>query len=108
MNYSSGKSRESLVEAEIYYWLPLCFSQLEKAYNIPLTDATIERCILMVASALTLHQYNANINYEIHAVAVFINNKRRIQNSVGFLRWSILSKQLTGKSCKLFLQNTPY
>ena len=34
------------------------------------------------------------INYEILAVAVFINNHRRIQNPVRYLRWSAFWKQL--------------
>ena len=36
------------------------------------------------------------INYEILAVAVFINNHRRIQNPVKYLKWSAFWKQLKG------------
>ena len=78
MNYSRENSRQCFLEAEICYWLPLqYFSQLGKAYNISLTDATIARCISMAASTLTLFnrdfrkQYNVKINYEIFAVGVF-------------------------------------
>ena len=57
MSYSREKSRQSLLEAEICYWLPMsCFSQLGKAFNISLTDTTIERWISMATSALTLGQ----------------------------------------------------
>ena len=57
MNYSRQKSRQSLLETEICYWLPRkYFPQLGKTYNISLTDATIETCILMAASILTLRQ----------------------------------------------------
>ena len=35
---------------------PMMFSQLEKAYNIFLTDATFERFISMAASALALRR----------------------------------------------------
>ena len=56
MNYLREKSRQSLLEAEMFYWLSLgCFSQLGKAYNISLIDAVIERCISMGASVLAQH-----------------------------------------------------
>ena len=55
MNYSREESRQFFLEAEICYWLPQeCFPQLGKADNKSLKDTTIERCISMVTSALTL------------------------------------------------------
>ena len=57
MSYSRAKLRQSLLEVEICYWLPMsCFSQLGKAFNISLTDTTIDRYISMATSALTLRQ----------------------------------------------------
>ena len=43
MNYLREKYSQFLLEAEICYWLHrICFPQLGKAYNISLTDTTIE------------------------------------------------------------------
>ena len=50
------KSRQSLLEAEVCYWVPLCFFQLWKAYNLSATDAIIESCISMATSALIQYQ----------------------------------------------------
>ena len=51
------KSRQSLLEAVYVIGLPYnVFSQLGKAFNISLAGTTIERCISMATSALTLCQ----------------------------------------------------
>ena len=56
MNYPREKSRQFLLEAVYIIGLPYVFSQLGKAYNISLADATNEKCISVAVSALILRQ----------------------------------------------------